>query len=92
MEVPQLCVICNQPIGALSKVTLGDKGCASINKVKKRHCALCTWTIGTPGMSCQYCKPDQIAKGLRVKEEQADMVTATNTGKHNAYVGQHRGN
>ena len=30
----------------------------------------------------QYCKPDQIAKTLRVKEEQPGTATATNTGKH----------
>jgi len=37
MKVPEVCAVCNQPIGTLSKVTLGDMGCASINKASKER-------------------------------------------------------
>ena len=78
-------LFCNQPIGALSKVTLGDNGCASINKSsEERRDTVHYVPVQLVHQEChrQYCKPDQIAKSLRVKEAQADTVTATSTGKH----------
>ena len=54
MEVPKECVICNRPIEALSKVILGEKVCASINKASEErgdavHCV--------PGqLVCQECR------------------------------------
>ena len=83
MEVPEECVICTQSIEASSKVTLGEKGCASINKANYErgdavHCV--------PGklvhQECrlQCCKTDQIAKTLRVKEGEPGTATDTYTG------------
>jgi len=84
MEVPEVCAVCNQPIGTLYKVTLGDKGCSSINKASKErgdivHCI--SRQLIHQEYHCKYCKPDQIAKTLR-EGVQAVTVTATNTGKH----------
>ena len=70
MEDPKDCAIGKKRIGPLSKATLGQKGCASINnasKVKKEnvHC--------TPGKQvhqechCKYCAPNQISKALLEK-------------------------
>jgi len=78
MEIPEVCAVCNQPIGTLSKVTLGDKGCSNTNKASKERGDI---VYCIPGQlihqeyHCKHCKPDQIAKTLR-KGGQAVTVTA----------------
>ena len=68
-----MCVICKQPTGALPKATLTEKGSVNINKAGKerKDTVFCS-----PGQKIhqeyhhKYCKPDQTAKALRLKEQQ----------------------
>ena len=81
METSEECVICKQSTGTLPKATLTEKGSGSINKASKerKDTLFCS-----PGQKVhqecrrKYCKPDQIAKALRSKEQQ---VMHTNTEK-----------
>ena len=81
METSEECVICKQSTGTLPKATLTEKGSGSINKASKerKDTLFCS-----PGQKIhqecrrKYCKPDQIAKALRSKEQQ---VMHTNTEK-----------
>ena len=71
MEVPEECAICKKPIGASPRALLGEKGSSSINKAseERKDIVYCT-----PGQlihqECRrkYCKQDQIAKDLRLKD------------------------
>lgn len=68
MEDPKDCAICKKPIGALPKVTLGEKGCASINNASKVRKENVYCTLGQQvHQECRrkYCAPNQIAKALR---------------------------
>lgn len=81
MEVSKECVICGQPIGTSPKATLGEKGSASINKASKERNESVHCTSGQQvHQECRrkYCKPDEIAKTLRLKGQQS---TAANTAK-----------
>ena len=75
------CVICKKPIGASPKVTLGEKGSASINKASKERNESLHCTAGQQvHQECRrkYCAPNQIAKALRQTVQQG---VATNTGQ-----------
>jgi len=84
MEAAEKCALCNQPLDTTPNVILGEKGCASINKAseERKDIVYCV-----PGQlvhqECrrQYCKPEQIAKSLRVKETPAQADTVSD-GKH----------
>ena len=79
MEASEECVICKQPTGTLPKATLTEKGSGSINKASKerKDTVFCS-----PGQKVhqecrrKYCKPDQIAKALRSKEQQVISMNA----------------
>ena len=70
MDIPedQVCVICKKPIGSLSKVTLAEKGSATINRVsKERNETLQCMPGDQVHQECRrkYCAPNQIAKDLK---------------------------
>jgi len=61
----QVCVICKKPIELLPKVTLGEKGSATINRVsKERNETLQCESGDQVHQECRrkYCAPNQIAK------------------------------
>ena len=70
MDIPedQVCVICKKPMGSLSKVTLAEKGSATINRVsKERNETLQCMPGDQVHQECRrkYCAPNQIAKDLK---------------------------
>lgn len=78
MEVSEECVIYGQPIGTSPKATLGS---ASINKASKERNESVHCTSGQQvhqERHHKYCKPDEIAKTLRLNGQQS---TAANTAK-----------
>ena len=92
MEASEECVICKQPTGTLPKATLTEKGSGSINKASKerKDTVFCL-----PGQKVhqecrrKYCKPDQIVKALRSKEQQ---VIPMNAEKQVLIIGQQKRN
>ena len=79
MEASEECVICKQPTGTLPKATLTEKGSGSINKASKERKDTVFCSHGQKvHQECRrkYCKPDQIAKALRSKEQQVIPMNA----------------
>ena len=73
MEASKECVICKQSTGTLPNATLTEKGSGSINKTSKerKDTLFCSpWQKVHQECCHKYCKPDQIAKALRSKEQQ----------------------
>jgi len=75
------CAICKKPIESLPKVTLGEKGSASINRASKErndtlHCA----SGDQVHQECRrkYCAPNQIAKVLK-QNVQPSAATSSST-------------
>ena len=90
MEASDECVICKQSTGTLPKATLTEKGSESINKASKerKDTIFCLPGQKVHQECCRkYCKPDQIAKALRTKEQQ---VMCMNT--ENKCLDQQKGN
>lgn len=64
----QVCVICKKPIELLPKVTLGEKGSATINRVSKERNETLQCEPGDQvHQECRrkYCAPNQIAEAAK---------------------------
>lgn len=71
------CVICKKPIEPSSRVTLGEKGSATINKASKDRNESLQCTAGqVVHMECRrtYCAPNSIVKARKLAVHQ-DLTT-----------------